>query len=240
MHCRACAASGTCRQPNPAAPPISARPSLRSRPSRATRRPGWPLRRSAYGDWLAALSLVDLDDLLLRTTAELGRVSGLAFRSRPYRFVHIDEYQDVSGVQRELFGALSADGAAVLRSVIQISRSMPSRRQPRSLLCLPGRLSRCPGVLSAGKLSLARAAGAAASALIAHSPAPPGSGLPPGPTAQATRPAGAPIEVQAGSSPLAEAIAVARQIERLVGGTSLTSHDQGRAAAWASGQVGFF
>lgn len=195
---------------------------------------------SAYGDWLAALSLIDLDDLLLRTTAELQARQQAGLPVAPYRFVHIDEYQDVSGVQRELFCALSANGAAVF-AIGDPDQSIYAFRGA-SLDHFYAFPADFPGAqvfyLRENFRSQERLV-QAASALIAHSPAPPGSGLPPGPTAQATRKAGAPIEVQAGSSPLAEAIAVARQIERLVGGTSLTSHDQGRAAAWASGQVGF-
>lgn len=195
---------------------------------------------AAYRDWLTALRLEDLDDLLLAAAAAVKGQDEGGTAISPFRYVHVDEYQDVSGVQRELLRGLGARGARIF-AIGDPDQSIYAFRGANldHFYAFPEDF---PGTQVfylrenyRATHSLVRAGGA----LIAHAPAPTGGSLPPGPAAQAVRPGGEAIEVLAGQSPLAEAIAVARRIEWLVGGTSLTSHDQGRAAGGAGGQYGF-
>jgi DNA helicase-2/ATP-dependent DNA helicase PcrA len=195
---------------------------------------------AAYRDWLVALRLEDLDDLLLAATAAVkGQDEGRTAIS-PFRYVHVDEYQDVSGVQRELLRGLAARGAQIF-AIGDPDQSIYAFRGANldHFYGFPGDF---PGTQVFYLRENYRATNSlvrAGVALIAHAPAPSNGSLPPGPAAQAVRKGGEAIEVLAGNSPLAEAIAVARRIEWLVGGTSLTSHDQGRAAGGAAGQYGF-
>lgn len=195
---------------------------------------------SAYRDWLAALSLEDLDDLLLAAVAACQERAARGAPVSRYRYVHVDEYQDVSGVQRDLLRALAAGGACVF-AIGDPDQSIYAFRGANldHFYAFPQDFAGTQVFFLRENFRATHTLVRAASAVIAHTPAPTVESLPSVPAMQAVRPGGEVIEVRAAPSPLAEAIAVARQIERLIGGTSLTSHDQGRASAWASAHYGF-
>ena len=218
---RSCADRATLGQPSPSIP--------------ASDQPPWLQPAMwAYQAWMTALDLEDLDDLLVAAT----QVCQASTYTCPYRFVHVDEYQDTSGVQRELLLALSHAGAQIF-AIGDPDQSIYAFRGASlsnffafpsdfhgSRICYLRENFRATSTLVKATTALIRQA--SDRGLFADGPPP-----------QAQRDAGERVLLHPAHSPLAEAIAIAREIERLVGGTSLTSHDQKRATAWASGRFSF-
>ena len=189
----------------------------------------WPAMR-AYQTWLAALDLEDLDDLLIAAAkaCPCGQVTPR------YRFIHVDEYQDTNGVQRELLIALSQGGARVF-AIGDPDQSIYAFRGADlgNFFAFPQDFAGTQRFFLRDNFRSTATLVSAATALIRHGAADDG------PSPRAQRSGGERVQLRPFPSPLAEAIAIAREIERLVGGTSLTSHDQGRATAWSSGRYGF-
>jgi DNA helicase-2/ATP-dependent DNA helicase PcrA len=188
----------------------------------------------AYQAWLSALDLEDLDDLLISAT-QVCRADPDAAR---YRYVHVDEYQDTNGVQRELLIALARAGAQVF-AIGDPDQSIYAFRGADL-----GNFFAFPRDFPGARVFYLRENFRATATLVAAAsalrrPAAGDGSLDEGPPPQAQRRAGERVQLRPASSPRQEAIAIAREIERLVGGTSLTSHDQGRAAAGSSGCYGF-
>lgn len=196
---------------------------------------------AAYEALRIAYHAEDLDDLLIAAVRALRDGSA----ERRFRFVSVDEYQDVSGVQRELVRALY--DAAVLpgdpephrRSVFAIGDPDQAIYAFRGadvahFAAFPKDF---PGAALVGLRENFRAAAQlveASAAVIAQNPERGAAGAP-----LAVRPSGAPLIFIPSPSLQAEALFIVREIERLVGGTSLLSHDQGRALAWAAGDYAF-
>lgn len=182
-----------------------------------------------YEQLLAEASAVDLDDLLLRALGQL--VTG-ALQPR-FRFVAVDEYQDVSAVQRALTVALGQK-ATVLAigdpdQAIYAFRGGEVRHFRGFLDDFPGAVSRFLVENHRSTPQIVRAA----AAVIAHNRdrcAPP---------PEPKRPAGSALTLWRSSSPFAEAQRVVQEIERLIGGTSLLAYDRRQSASWQSGDYGF-
>ncbi len=187
-----------------------------------------------YQAWLHALDLEDLDDLLLAATqaCRAGQVA------TPARFVHVDEYQDTNGVQRELLLALAQAGAQIF-AIGDPDQSIYAFRGANldNFFAFPSDFAGARVYFLGDNFRATATLVSAATALIA--PTRERAEFFDGPAAQAQRAGGERIQLRPATSARSEAIAIAREIERLVGGTSLTSHDQGRATAWASGRYGF-
>lgn len=189
----------------------------------------------AYKQWQEAISAEDLDDLLIAATQAVK--SGTA---RRFRFVLVDEYQDVNGVQRELLCALYQAGArlfaigdpdqaiyafrgAEVAHFHAFATDFPGTR----MFFLRDNFRATATLCDAATAVIERNADRLQSPAFAH-------GRP-----RAARPGGERLVFSIAPSAMSEAIAIARQIENLVGGTSLSSHDQGRTAAWAAGRYAF-
>lgn len=189
-----------------------------------------PAAALRYAELLTRYQAEDLDDLLVQALQALRQGSAV----RTFRYVAVDEYQDVSGVQRELVVALGRHAAEVLaigdpdqaiyafrgaevRHFHAFAADFPTART----VYLRENFRSCQNLVEA------------AAAVIAHDPdrrAPPP--LP-------TRATGAPITRWSAASLLGEALLIVREIDRLVGGTSLLSHDARRADAWAGQSYSF-
>ena len=183
-----------------------------------------------YQELLAEHRAEDLDDLLLQALGALR--AGTA--SRTFRYVAVDEYQDVSGVQRELVQALGSTAAEVLAigdpdQAIYAFRGAQVAHFHAFAADFPAART---VYLRENFRSTANLVQAAA-AVIAHNSARTA------PAPLATRPVGATITRWSAKSLTAEALLIVREIERLVGGTSLWSHDTRRAAAWAGQSYSF-
>lgn len=187
----------------------------------------------AYKTWQEALSAEDLDDLLLAATRALR--DGAA--ARRFRFVQVDEYQDVNGAQRELLRALSATGASLFAigdpdQAIYAFRGAEVAHFHAFGDDFPGTQRFFLRENFRSTATIVRAASSVITRnldrLGGHDLAPHTSTL-----------GGEKLRLRPAPSATAEAIGVARQIEQLIGGTSLSSHDQGRSVAWAAGRFGF-
>lgn len=196
------------------------------------REPAWLKPAAAsYQQGLAAIGAEDLDDLLLAAARAVR--AGEARRS--FRFVQVDEYQDVNGVQRELLCALAAAGSQLF-AIGDPDQAIYAFRgaDVRHFLAFADDF---PGARTFFLLDNFRSVATvvtAATAVIRNNPQRPHTA-----EARASRPGGERLVLTSSPSAMAEAIGVAREIERLIGGTSLSSHDQGRSLAWAAGQYGF-
>lgn len=189
---------------------------------------------AAYQAWLQALDLEDLDDLLVAATQAVRAGQACVH----YRCVHVDEYQDTNGVQRELLIALAKAGAQIF-AIGDPDQSIYAFRGAER-----GNFFAFPRDFAGARVFFLRDNFRATSTLVAAatallSQAGDREAFVDGPPPQAQRERGEPVQLRAAASPRSEAIAIAREIERLLGGTSLTSHDQGRAASSASGCYGF-
>ncbi|HRI52303.1 MAG TPA: ATP-dependent helicase, partial [Pseudomonadota bacterium] len=182
-----------------------------------------------YAELLAQHQAEDLDDLLLHALAALRAGSA----ARRFGYVAVDEYQDVSGVQRELVRALG-EQAGVL-AIGDPDQAIYAFRGAEV-----GHFHAFAQDFSGARLvhlrenfrSLSNLVTAAA-AVIAHQPERTA------PLPIATRPAGALLVRFTAPSLLGEALFIVREVDSLVGGTSLLSHDARRAAAWAGASYGF-
>lgn len=191
----------------------------------------------AYEALRAAHGALDLDDLLLGAVAALR--AGAALRT--FRFLSVDEYQDVSGVQRELVRALY-DAAVPAGGPEPERRSVFAIGDPdQAIYAFRGAAvahfhafaDDFPGARTVRLRENFRSAGTiveASAAVIAVAPDRPADTAP-----RAARAAGGPIVHVPAPGPRAEAVFIVREIERLLGGTSLLSHDQRRAPGWAAG-----
>jgi superfamily I DNA/RNA helicase len=183
-----------------------------------------------YQGLLAAYQAEDLDDLLLHALAALR--AGTA--ERTFRHVAIDEYQDVNGVQRELAVALGRDAAEVLAigdpdqaiyafrgAEVAHFHAFPADFPDARQVALRENFRSCENLVAASAAVIAQAVGDRPDAPVA------------------VRPAGPPIVRWTAPTLTAEALLIVREVERLIGGTSLLSHDARRAAAWAGASYGF-
>ena len=182
-----------------------------------------------YQELLAGYQAEDLDDLLLQALKALR----LGTAPRAFRHVAVDEYQDVSGVQRELIQALGR--SAEVLAIGDPDQAIYAFRgaQVRHFHAFASDFPAARTIYLRENFRSAANLVEAAAAVIAHNPdrtAPPP--LP-------VRPAGAPITRFGAASLLGEALLIVREIERLVGGISLLSHDTRRAAAWSSASYSF-
>lgn len=185
------------------------------------------LRR--YEQLLGDAEAVDLDDLLLRALVVLKTD---AVRRR-FRFVAVDEYQDVSAVQRAMTVALG-QAAQVLAigdpdQAIYAFRGGEVRHFRGFLDDFPSAVSRFLVENHRSTPQIVRAA----AAVIAHNSARSA------PTPVPKCPSGEPIILWRSDSPFAEAQRVVKEIERLIGGTSLLAYDTGQSASWQPGGYGF-
>lgn len=186
----------------------------------------------AYKTWQEALFAEDLDDLLLAATRALRDGSA----ARRFRFVQVDEYQDVNGAQRELLRALTATGASLFAigdpdqaiyafrgAEVAHFHAFPDDFPGTQRFFLRENFRSTATIVRAATSVITRNPDRLGADLAPHTPALGGEKLHLHPAPSAT----------------AEAIGVARLIEQLIGGTSLSSHDQGRSTAWAAGRFGF-
>jgi DNA helicase-2/ATP-dependent DNA helicase PcrA len=189
-----------------------------------------------YEELRKGLLAEDLDDLLLAGLAAVR--AGTA--ARCFRFLAIDEYQDTSGVQRELVVALGRGAPDVATEVTAIGDPDQAIYAFRGaeLQNFHGFVDDFPGArvvhLAENFRSTATIVRAAAAVIERTSPAADDR-----PRPVPARPAGPRLVRSVASSPLAEAVQIVREIERLLGGTSMLSHDTGRAASWAGQSYSF-
>jgi DNA helicase-2/ATP-dependent DNA helicase PcrA len=174
-----------------------------------------------------ALLAEDLDDLLLAALVAVR--AGTA--ARRFRFVAVDEYQDTSGVQRELVVALGQDdrGPVEVTAIGDPDQAIYAFRgaEVDNFHAFPQDFPGARVVQLVDNFRSSATIVAAAAAVIARGPDRPAELVPPRPA----RPGGVRLVRSVARSPLAEAVQIVREIERLVGGTSLLSHDTGRAHA---------
>lgn len=186
----------------------------------------------AFREMLRAKSLVDFDDilrdavLLLRENADIR-----AEVRRTYRFVLVDEYQDVSAVQVVLLKELVGDGVQLTAigdpnqaiygfrgSDVRYFQSFEQDFAPASVLALSRNYRSGMDLVSAGGQVIGRGASFPVSPLTAEMNA---RGL---------------LKVHACSTDKAEAEYVAHTIEKLVGGVSSFSRDSGRVGEEGGGR----
>ncbi len=196
----------------------------------AARVPDFLAAAQRYQELLTAQQAEDLDDLLLQALAALR--AGTAARS--FRFVAVDEYQDVSGVQRELVLALGATATEVL-AIGDPDQAIYAFRgaQVAHFRLFTQDFPAARTVYLRENFRSTENLVAAAAAVITHDPERAA------PAALATRAAGPAITRWAAPSLLSEALLIVREVERLLGGTSLLSHDSRRATAWTGSSYGF-
>ncbi len=185
------------------------------------------LRR--YAASCAEAGLCDLDDLLLR--ALMAQQAGTA--SRSFRYVAVDEYQDVSAVQRALL--LSLGQSARVLAIGDPDQSIYAFRggEVRHFL---GFLSDFPTAARRYLADNYRSTPqivSASTAVIAQNPG--RSAPPPVPR----RSSGAPLRLLHSPSLRSEAVRIVHEIERLIGGSSMSQHDRRHTACWQAGSHGF-
>ncbi|HNO69352.1 MAG TPA: ATP-dependent helicase [Pseudomonadota bacterium] len=182
-----------------------------------------------YAALCAQHNVLDLDDLLLRALASLR--SGLT--SPLFRFVAVDEYQDVSAVQRALTVELGKT-ATVLAigdpdQAIYAFRGGEVRHFRDFVTDFPAAQVR---YLCENYRSTAEIVGAASAVIVAN----PGRTAPP---PVPCRPAGGKIQLLRSPSLRSEAVRIVHEIERLIGGSSLSLHDRRLTDLWRAGSYGF-
>ena len=181
-------------------------------------------RQERYDDALAAAGALDLDDLVLRTVRLLERdPEVLRTLQTRFRWISVDEYQDVNAAQYRLLRLLAGGGANVCvigdpdqaiygfrgadhRYFLALGDDFPGARR----LHLSRNYRSAPAILSAARQVIARNPDHQAAALIAEF------------AAQVK------LSVYRAPTVNAEAEYVVHQVERLVGGTSYFSLDSGR------------
>ena len=177
-----------------------------------------------YDEALTAAGALDLDDLVLRTVGLLERDAEVrrTLQAR-FRWISVDEYQDVNAAQYRLLRLLAGGGANVCvigdpdqaiygfrgadhRYFLAFGDDFPGARH----LHLSRNYRSAPAILSAARQVIARNPDHQAAALIAEF------------VAQVK------LDVYRAPTVNAEAEYVVHQVERLVGGTSYFSLDSGR------------
>lgn len=195
--------------------------------------PWLPAAAREYEAQARALAVEDLDDLLLRALAAVEEGRGPELRH-----LAVDEYQDVNGVQRALLVALGRRAANQVFAIGDPDQAIYAFRGSEVAHFLAFR-DDFPGArlvrLADNFRSTAVIVDGAAALIARNSDRIADLGI----TARAAQTGGERILRISERSARSEAIAIVREIERLIGGTSLTSHDQKRAAAWAAGRYGF-
>ncbi len=182
-----------------------------------------------YEQLLAEHGLVDLDDLLLRALVAWNEGSAC----RAFRFVAVDEYQDVSATQRALVVRLG-QSATVLAigdpdQAIYAFRGGEVRHFRGFVDDFPGSVSRFLVDNYRSTPQIVMAAAAVISGNSQRTAPPPRPQLP----------AGSSLLLWRNLSVFGEAQRLIREIECLVGGTSLLSHDRRQTSSWRSGDYGF-
>jgi len=182
-----------------------------------------------YEALLAERGAVDLDDLLLRAVQALREGTAL----RQFRFVAVDEYQDVSATQRALVVELGR--TATVLAIGDPDQAIYAFRggEVRHFL---GFAADFPAARSRFLVENHRSSPqivAASAAVIAHNP----GRLAPAPVP--CRPAGEPLTLLRSPSLRSEAQRIVREIEQLIGGSSLLAHDRRQTASWRAGSYGF-
>ncbi len=182
-----------------------------------------------YEQLLAEHGLVDLDDLLLRALVALNEGSAC----RAFRFLAVDEYQDVSATQRALVVRLG-QSATVLAigdpdQAIYAFRGGEVRHFRGFVDDFPGTVSRFLIENYRSTPQIVMAAAAVIARNSQRTAPPPRSQLP----------TGSSLLLWRNSSGFGEAQRLVREIECLIGGTSLLSHDRRQTASWRAGAYGF-
>ena len=207
--------------------------------------------RTRYDSALAAAGALDLDDLVARTVELLERVAAVRHTlQRRYRWISVDEYQDVNAAQYRLLRLLAAGGANLCvigdpdqaiygfrgadhRYFLSFGDHFPGAEALR----LDRNYRSAQGILTAAGQVIAHNPGQRASLVTAeHEEQPPrnaedgahhGTGdgrarllSPPAPQVK--------LDVHRAPTDRAEAEHVVHQVERMVGGTSYFSLDSGR------------
>ena len=207
--------------------------------------------RTRYDNALAAAGALDLDDLVVRTVRLLD--SDAAVRrtlQRRYRWISVDEYQDVNAAQYRLLRLLAGGGAnlcvigdpdqaiygfrgADRRFFLSFGADFPGAETLR----LDRNYRSAQNILTAAGQVIAGNPGHQATGLVAAHDAPApndaGDGEPPGTGIGGARrlsPPAAQVKLDLYRAPTdrAEAEYVVHQVERLIGGTSYFSLDSGR------------
>ena len=233
------AAKGT-----PSDPPTL--PGLPSLPAAAT-------LRTRYDNALTEAGALDLDDLVSRTVEMLERDAAVRHTlQRRYRWISVDEYQDVNAVQYRLLRLLAGGGANLCvigdpDQAIYGFRGADHRHflsfgddfAGAETLRLDRNYRSAQGILTAAGQVIAHNPGPRAARLIAEHEVPPPRnaeyGAPPrtGSGAGRARRPSVPttqeeLDVYRAPTDRAEAEYVVHQVERMMGGTSYFSLDSGR------------
>lgn len=182
-----------------------------------------------YAALCAASGVCDLDDLLLRALAAPFTTT----KPSLFRYVAVDEYQDVSAVQRALVVALGQSATVLaigdpdqsiyafrggeVRHFLGFETDFPAVK--RRYLCDNYRST--PEIVRS------------AAAVISKNPG--RSAPPPIPR----REGGARLQLLRSPSLRSEAVRVVHEIERLIGGSSMSLHDRRHTACWQAGSYGF-
>ena len=183
-----------------------------------------PAIRDRYDAALAEAGALDFDDLIFRTVRLLETDSAvLGTLQRRFRWISVDEYQDVNAAQHRLLRLLVSGGANLCvigdpdqaiygfrgadhRYFLSYARDFPGARH----LHLDRNYRSPQAILDAAAQVIARNPDRRATALIAD-------------FAEQVK-----VDVHRAASDRAEAEFVVHQVERLVGGTSYFSLDSGR------------
>jgi superfamily I DNA/RNA helicase len=188
-----------------------------------------PPEVSAYNVLLRANGLLDYDDLLIETIALLARQARC-----PYAFIFVDEYQDINALQQALLKRLVGPGV-FLTAIGDPNQSIYGFRgaQVRFFKTFtedfPGAETIVLSDNYRSSPNLLKACGQVAAKGNSF-------GLPPL-TAQIYTQGR--LVIHGASSDKAEAEYVVRQIEKMVGGTSLFSRDSGRVIQETEEERGF-
>jgi uncharacterized protein (TIGR00375 family) len=184
-----------------------------------------PALAQAYQEYEAALqrwNCLDYDDVILRTIEQWSLNAGVQERySRWFRHLLIDEFQDVNEAQYQLVRLWSA-GSESLFVIGDPDQSIYEFRgsDPRFFTALAGEAASVRSVSLLDSYRSQRIIAAAASVVISNNSGERGD-------LRTTRSSSWPVVAVECPSDLSEAIAVAQEIERLVGGTSmLQAHER--------------
>ena len=180
--------------------------------------------RSRYDSALAAAGAVDLDDLVARTVELLERDAGVRHTlQQRYRWLSVDEYQDVNAAQYRLLRLL-AGGGANLCVIGDPDQAVYGFRgaDHRYFLAFGDDFPGAETLRLDRNYRSAQAILTAAGQVIAHNPDHQAARLIAHHAAQVK------LDVYRAPSDRAEAEYVVHQVERMIGGTSYFSLDSGR------------
>ncbi len=204
----------------------------------------WKLFRSSgdvpeyvneYNRLLKANGLLDFDDILIKTVTLLKNDSDLLERLRQlFPIIFVDEYQDINWLQHELLKFLIGD-AGSLTAIGDPNQSIYSFRgasphffecfqqefSPSKVLCLKDNYRSVANILEAASQVIASGGGFDVPAIVA-----------------AKEKLGH-LVIHHAPTDKAEAEYVVHSIEKMVGGTSMFSHDSSRVDTFVDGSRGF-